>query len=95
MIVFHSGHLVRPHQAKICSSSWKRRSSNKAKSKFEKNIAFILYVLTIATIRSEVGDLISSVISVYQTFMFLCTYSVLLGSALNTFYSSNSLSDYP
>ena len=55
----------------------------------------ILHVLTIATIRAEVGALLSSIISVCQTFMFLCTYIVLLVSALKIFYSSKSLSEYP
>ena len=81
--------------SKISSSSWKRRSTTNAKDKFERNINFILHVLTIATIKAEVGDLVSSVISVCQTFLFLCTYSVLLVSALNIFFSSKSLSEYP
>ena len=81
--------------SKISSSSWKRRSTTNAKDKFERNINFILHVLTIATIKAEVGDLVSSVISVCQIFLFFCTYSVLLVSALNIFFSSKSLSEYP
>ena len=81
--------------SKICSSSWKIRCTTNAKDKYENNINIILQVLTIATIRAEVGDFLSSVISVCQTFMILCTYSVLLVSSLNIFSSSKSLSEYP
>jgi len=81
--------------SKICSSSWKLRSSSNAKEKFENNINIILHVLTIAIIRAEINDLLSSVISVCQTILFLCTYSVWLVSALKIFYTLNSLSENP
>ena len=75
-------------QSKICSSSWDPRSSTKAKSKSERNIEMILQVLTIAIIKAEAWDIISSVISVFQTIMFVGTYSIFLVNA------SKSLSEY-
>ena len=68
-------------QSKICSSSWDPRSSTKAKSKSERNIEMILHVLTVAIIKAEAWEIISSVISVFQTIMFVGTYSIFLVNA--------------
>ena len=48
----------------------------------------ILQVITIAIIKAEAWDIISSVISVFQTIMFVGTYSIILVNACK------SLSEY-
>ena len=63
-------------QSNICSSSWKLRSSTNAKSKIERNIDIILHILTIATIKAEAWDIITSVISNFPTILFVSTYSI-------------------
>ena len=77
------------YQSKICSSSWNLRSSTNAKSKIERNIDIILHVLTIATIKAEAWDIITSVISIFQTILFVSTYSIFLVNPLKP------LSEYP